>query len=182
MRSTLSPRCLSSFLLSALGGLLLASGCGEDPNHDWDPMASQPDELVPPRNWSYLDTTAAPTLLSSKRTPTRAAASNDITLSYRNKTATYSCTITQPASATAVARAASRPRAAARRLPRPQGRLVLRQVRRQDEQQQQLGWAAHHRPHGDDRWRRLRAELFLKGARDGLRRLFVHRLRRHLQR
>ena len=96
MRSTLSPRCLSSFLLSALGGLLLlASGCGEDPNHDWDPMASQPDELVPPRNWTYLDTTAAPTLLAVKANSNKSSGtSNDITLSYRNKTATYSCTIT----------------------------------------------------------------------------------------
>lgn len=95
-RSILAPRILRSLLGPALGGLvLLTAGCGADPNLDLDPPSSQPEELVPPRNWSYLNTTAVPTRLAVTANSNKSSGTtNDITLAYRNKTATYSCTIT----------------------------------------------------------------------------------------
>jgi hypothetical protein len=52
-------------------------------------------EAAPPANWSELSTTEAPTLLKlTAHSTSNSGTTDDITLAYRNKSATYSCTIT----------------------------------------------------------------------------------------
>lgn len=85
---------LSRLILAAL---LSFTGCGPQQMGDPDDGAIQgPEELEPPpANWTEINTTGAPTWLGIyvNDSASNAGTSHTLKLAYRNKTATYSCTI-----------------------------------------------------------------------------------------
>jgi hypothetical protein len=87
-----TPRFLS-FVLAALISL---PGCGQQMSDPDDNNIEGPeDPEPPPANWDELNTSGAPTWLGIyvNDSASNAGTTHTLKLAYRNKTATYSCTI-----------------------------------------------------------------------------------------
>lgn len=89
----MKPLRIFHFVLAAL---LSLPGCGQKMADPDDGGIDGPEELEPPpANWDELNTSGAPTWLGIyvNDSASNAGTTHTLKLSYRNKTATYSCTI-----------------------------------------------------------------------------------------